>query len=118
MSINPKFQIMTTVRIDPNRFTDKPFTLRKTWPHRPDDFVILIDGFQVGRIMRLRKAFQALVFFWTMTRPNLPAQLEPSNGECETLEGAQEAFKAKFCKWQSWAIRTGLIDNWIVPKLD
>jgi hypothetical protein len=112
----PKFQIMTTVRIDPNRFTNKEFTRRKTWPDTPDDYVILIDELAVGRIMLLKKAFQVRVFFWTLTRPNLPPELEPSNGECDSLEGAQQAFKAKFWKWHSWALRMGLIDNWIVPK--
>jgi hypothetical protein len=38
--------------------------------------------------------------------------MQPTNGEAETLEEAQETFKVKFQQWQAWAIAQGKAALW------
>ena len=90
--------------IDPARFTDKTFTYRAIGM---DDFSLRIDGLEAGRLMRMTLSFQRVVWFWTLTGPYMPPELQPTNGECETMEEAQEALKAKFWSWHRWALNGG-----------
>ena len=94
---------MTTF-IDPARFTDKSFTRRT---RATDDYAIMIDGMVAGRLMRQALSFQRVVWFWSVTGPYMPPELQPTHGECETMEDAQEAFKAKFWSWHRWATIAG-----------
>ena len=69
--------------VDSNRFTGKSFSRRKTFPESVDDYIVLIDGLEAGRIMKKRLSFQQVVWFWTMTAPYYPSKT-PHNGEENT----------------------------------
>jgi streptogramin lyase len=59
-----------------------------------EDFAVMAGNRVAGRIM-VKPMASGAVWFWNVTRPHLPAQLQPSNGEANTLEAAKLAFKAK-----------------------
>jgi hypothetical protein len=65
---------------------------------------ILIDGLVAGRIFNQPRSDGKTVWFWSVTGPYIPPELQPTNGEAETLEVAQQALKVKFLQWQRWAI--------------
>jgi hypothetical protein len=44
---------------------------------------------------------------WSITGPYLPPELQPGHGHADTLEGAQEDFKATFWRWHRWAAQRG-----------
>jgi hypothetical protein len=90
--------------VDPNRFTGKAFSRRKTFPESIDDHSIRIDGLTAGRIMKKKLSFQQVVWFWTMTAPYYPSKTL-HNGEEETFEAAREAFKRLFWEWHAWALK-------------
>jgi hypothetical protein len=90
--------------VDPNRFTGKTFTRRKTFPASIDDYSIRIDGLTAGRIMKSPRSFQRFVWFWTMTAPHYP-QRTIQHGEEETFEAARDAFKKMFWEWHAWALK-------------
>ena len=91
-------------KIDPARFTNKPFMRRPSFAKSEGDQCIIIDGHAIGRIMQTREAREAVRWYWTITGPYLTRELRPSNGIADSLEGALEAFKAKFWAWQEWAV--------------
>jgi hypothetical protein len=90
--------------IDPNRFTGKRFTRRKTFPDSKDDYTIKIDGLTAGRIMKKTLSSQRVAWFWSLTAPYFPIST-PQNGEEETFEAASEAFKKLFWEWHAWALK-------------
>jgi hypothetical protein len=61
-----------------------------------DDHAVLYGNRSAGRIMLKLKTFGQSVWLWTITGPYVPAQLQPSHGEAQTLEDAKLAFKGKF----------------------
>ena len=86
--------------IFPDRFQGVPFIRKEI---ATNDHCILIDGLVAGRIVSQSRSHGKSVWFWTVTGPYIPSELLPSNGETDTLEEAQEAFRAKFQQWQAWA---------------
>jgi hypothetical protein len=90
--------------VDPNRFTGKTLTRRKTFPESIDDYSIRIDGLTAGRIMKKKLSFQQVVWFWTITAPYYPSNTL-HNGEEKTFEAARDAFKRLFWEWQTWALK-------------
>ncbi len=92
-----------TNQIDPARFTDKSFTRKPAFTESVNDYRILVDGLTAGRIMEMKSSFGITKWLWTVTGPYMPPELRPDNGEEETLEQAQEAFKTKFRQWLRWA---------------
>jgi hypothetical protein len=86
------------------RFTGKTFTRRRTFPDSIDDYVAVIDRCEAGRIMKLQRAGNRLVWFWTLTGPYFPGP-KSHDGEEETLEAALKAFKEKFWQWHEWALK-------------
>ena len=96
-------------QIDPSRFTDKTFTRRSTFPDSVNDYRVMIDSLTAGRILQMQVSGGAMKWLWTIGGPYLPPELQRGNGQVETLEQAQEAFKAKFWQWHSSALahRTG-----------
>jgi hypothetical protein len=92
-----------TNQVDPNRFTGKSFTRRKTFPNLVDDYVVIVAGLLAGRIMKKTLSFQRVAWFWSMYGPYYPSPTGCS-GEEETLEKAQDAFKVCFWQWQAWAL--------------
>ena len=99
-------------RVDPARFIDKTFTRRKTFVDSVNDYAVMIDGFPAGRILQHKLAFGIVKWFWTITGPALPNELDPGNGYEGTLEEAQEAFKAKFWQWHRFAMGRNVPSTW------
>jgi hypothetical protein len=102
------------VTIDPARFADKPLSRKPTCEGAENDYRVMIDGMTAGRIMLSTLAGSIPKWGWSLTGPYLPPELEPGNGYEETLEHAQEAFKAKFWEWHRWAQDQAGGAAWIV----
>ena len=96
---------MPPIDVDPHRFTGKTFTRRLTWPDRENDYVAIIDGLRAARIDLTMFAGSVAKWGWSITGPYIPPELQPSQGAEDTLEAAQEAFKAKFWQWHEWALQ-------------
>ena len=105
---------MPPIKVDPARFTDKPFTRRLTWPERENDYVAIIDGLRAARIEVTMFAGSIPKWTWSITGPYIPPELQPSQGAEDTLEAAQEAFKGKFWQWQRWALEQPGGAKWMV----
>jgi hypothetical protein len=90
--------------VDPSRFTGKNFTRRKAFPNTHDDYSILIDGLTVGRIMKMIRAGQREVWFWTLTGPYFPGP-KSHDGEEDSFEAARDEFKKVFWRWHAWALQ-------------
>lgn len=90
--------------VDPRRFIGKTFTRRKTFADSRDDYVAMIDGLAAGRIMKVQRAGNKHVWFWTLTGPHFPGP-KSHDGEEDTLEAAQKAFKWMFWQWHTWAMK-------------
>ena len=90
--------------IDPSRFTGKDFTRRKAFLDSHYDYSILIDGLTAGRIMKMIRAGQREVWFWTLTGPYFPGP-KSHDGEEETFEAARDEFKKVFWRWHAWALQ-------------
>jgi len=97
---------------DPARFTDKPFTRQPTFKEPVNDFRVMIDGLTAGRVMQVKLSHGVVKWLWTVTSPYLPPELQPGNGQEETLEQAQEAFKAKFWQWHGSALAHRTEAHW------
>jgi hypothetical protein len=69
-------------------------TLRKTWPNRENDYVILMDGTSVGRIMRQTIANNSEVWLWSLMRYG--PQERSIYGRAFTLDDAKRAARAAF----------------------
>jgi hypothetical protein len=90
--------------VDPNRFTGKTFSRRKTFPQSVEDYRIRIDGLTAGRIMKKIVPGQRVVWFWSMTAAYYPIKAL-HYGEEETFEAAKDAFKMIFWEWHAWALK-------------
>lgn len=97
--------------VDPRRFIGKSFTRRKTFADSIDDYSIWIDGLQAGRIMKVRRAGNVMVWFWALHGPDFPGP-KSHDGEEETFEAARDAFKAKFREWHAWAMKRERLAKW------
>ena len=91
-------------QVDPNRFTAKRFTRRKIFRDSKDDYAINIDRLTAGRIMKMMRPGQRVVWLWSLTAPYFPVSI-PQNGEEETFEAAQDAFNKLFWEWHAWALK-------------
>jgi hypothetical protein len=86
--------------------------LRRTFSGAVDDYEVRIGGVTLGRIMLRNKSFGQSLWFWTLTGPYVPATLQPSHGEADSLEIAKVDFKSKFVRWMEWAeIQDGVVWN-------
>lgn len=97
---------------DPARFNDKAFTRKPTFKNAVNDYRVLIDGLTAGRIMEMRLSFGVVKWLWTVTGPYLSPELQPGNGQEETLEQAQQAFKVKFWQWHGSALTQRTVSVW------
>jgi hypothetical protein len=104
---------MPPVKVDPARFTDKTFMRRATWEDAVNDCRVMIDGLTAGRIRLSEFAESVTRWTWIITGPYIPPKLEPSHGDEDTLEAAQEAFKVKFWQWHRWALNQPGGVSWI-----
>jgi hypothetical protein len=102
--------------IDPASLKDVPLMLKQL---ADDDFSVRVAGRLAGRIMAKPVAGQREVWFWTITGPCIPMDLQPSSGDAETIEEAKEAFRAKFDRWREWAETLGhdVVWNEAVPRV-
>jgi hypothetical protein len=91
-------------QVDPNKLSGKAFTRKAIGAN---DYSVLIDGLTAGRIMQMQVSGGAMKWLWTIGGRYLPPELQPTNGQVETLEQAQEAFQAKFWQWHTWTIEQG-----------
>jgi hypothetical protein len=101
--------------VDPASLKDVPLMLKQL---ADGDFSVRVAGRLAGRIMAKPLAGQHEVWFWTITGPYIPLDLQPSSGDAETIEEAKEAFRAKFDRWQEWAETLGhdVVWNEAVPR--
>ena len=77
-----------------------------------DDFAVMAGNRCAGRIMRKPKAFGESVWLWTITGPHVPATLQPSHGDAESLEAAKSAFRSKWERIDKWAASEGTPLHW------
>ena len=94
-------------RIDPARFTGKELIRAPALKESVNDFRIMIDGLQSGRIMERRPAGNVLKWFQILTASYHPSEIGANSGGEESLEQAQEALKARFWQWHAWALEQG-----------
>lgn len=95
------------IHIDkPERFAGRPLLLKRAWPEKADDYVVMADGLTAGRIMQIDRSFQRRVWLWSLTGPycNAPDLRLTAHGDADSLEDAKAAFKGAFRKWQTWAV--------------
>lgn len=78
-----------------------------------DDYSVRILDHAAGRIMAKPLSGSHMVWFWTLTGPYLPVDMQPSHGEAETLIEAKAAFRAKFDTWLAWARELGHPVAWM-----
>lgn len=86
--------------LDPATLEGQQLTLHRL---ADDDYAVRVLDHLAGRIMAKPVSGGRVIWFWTMTGPYLPADLQPSQGDAETLLEAKTAFRAKFDKWLAWA---------------
>lgn len=86
--------------LDPAALEGQPLTLHRL---ADDDYSVRVLDHVAGRIMAKPISGGRVVWFWTLTGPYLPADLQPSQGDAETLLEAKAAFRAKFDRWLAWA---------------
>ncbi len=90
--------------VDPARFHEKPLILRRL---DGDDFSVRVDGLMLGRIMLKPISGGAAVWLWTITGPYMQPPLQPSSGDCETLEQAKAALRGAWDLWLRYARQRG-----------
>ena len=95
--------------IDPSSLIGQPLRLRRIGE---DDHVVLVRDLTSGRIMSKTMAGGTTAWFWTVTGPYLPPELQPASGEAETLDEAKACFKSKFGAWLHWAVAQGGDVHW------
>lgn len=88
--------------VDPASFEGEPLFLKR---QAEGDYAVIVRDMVAGRIMHQPRSFGQKVWFWTVTGPYLPEQLQPSNGEADSLDKAKATFRAKFDRWLAWASR-------------
>jgi hypothetical protein len=98
-------------QVDPRRFIGKTFTRRKAFASSVDYYCIWIDGLMVGRIMKVPRAGNKSVWYWSLNGPYYPGPISP-DGEAETFEAARDAFKTKFWAWHVWAMKRERMATW------
>ena len=86
--------------VDPADLEGQQLTLK---PVGAADYSVHIFEYTAGRIMLRPAPGNRVVWLWTITGPYMPAHLQPSHGEAETLKEAKIAFRAKFDSWLAWA---------------
>lgn len=86
--------------IDPATLDGQQLTLHAVGT---DDYSVRILDHAADRIMVKSLSGGRVVWFWTLTGPYLPVDMQPSHGEAETLLEAKAAFRAKFDAWLAWA---------------
>ena len=99
-----------TLYLDPATLEGQQLTLQAIGA---DDYSVRVLDHLAGRIMAKPLAGGRVVWFWTLTGPYLPVDLQPSSGEAETLLEAKAAFRAKFDAWLAWAKELGHSVAWM-----
>jgi hypothetical protein len=79
----------------------KPLVLRRAQGHRPgdwnaDDFDVLDDGREVGRIYRINAAFE--IWWWGVSFQLTGCK---SYGDAPTRDAAMAAFQAEYERWRA-----------------
>lgn len=95
--------------VHPFKLIDQPLRLRRT---AGDDYTVLVADLTAGRIMRKPMAGGGENWLWSLTGPYLPPGLQPSYGDCLSLDLAKDAMKAKFQAWLHWAVAQGGDVHW------
>jgi hypothetical protein len=91
---------------DPSRFSGKPLILRRVPTPGFEDYRVLADGLNAGRIMQVDRSYNRKAWLWTLTGPycGAPELSIATSGEVETLEAAKDGFRTAFDAWLAWAI--------------
>ena len=92
------------IYLDPTSLEGQPLILHSIGDA---DFAVRVADHAAGRIMAKPISGGRRVWFWTLTGPSLPTDLQPSHGEAETLLTAKAALRAKFNAWMAWAKARG-----------
>jgi len=78
-----------------------------------NDYVARISNLSLGRITLERRAGDLMVWSWSVTGPDLPRNLKPGGGDCETLAQAKAAVRSVFDSWLEWAkSQQGFVTWW------
>ena len=74
-----------------------PYTRRRTWPDKPDDYVIRCEGLDVGRVY-LERVPAGERWLWTIYINGHVPQIEgvPISGMAPDLDAAAAQFKASY----------------------
>jgi len=90
--------------LDPATLEGQHLLLKET---AVGDYSVSILDHRAGRIMLKPVSGGREVWFWTITGPYIPTDLQPSHGDADTLLEAKSAFRAKFDAWLVWAKELG-----------
>jgi hypothetical protein len=63
------------------------------------DFEVWACDAPVGQIMRRRRSFGRVVWFWSLSGPHMPETMGVAGSNAQTLEGAMLAIKRVFDSW-------------------
>ena len=75
------------------------------------EFQVRICDAPVGQIMRRKRSFGRVVWFWSLSGPHIPETMIPAGSNAQTLDGAKLAIKRAFDFWlQSATGQPGNID--------
>lgn len=90
---------------------DETLSLRPSWPDRPDDYVVCMEGESIGRIRAQTRGLPGWPWVWEISL-TLPVGRSDLNGGAETFEEAKAAWKAKWAE-----LRPTITDEWLADQL-
>lgn len=62
-------------------------------------FEVRVCDAPVGQIMRRKRSFGRVVWFWSISGPHMPETMDGAGSNAQTLEGAKLAVKRTFDSW-------------------
>jgi len=98
------------ITVDPRRFTAVPLITKAL---ARNDYSVLMDGLNAGRIMLQPRSSGQHVWLWTITGPILLHAGLHSSGEADTLEEARQALREAFVRWHNWALTCDVPVHWM-----
>lgn len=68
-------------------------------PVGENDFQVQVCDVPVGQIMRRKRSFGRVVWFWSLSGPHIPETMSAAGSNAQTFEGARQAVKRTFDDW-------------------
>jgi hypothetical protein len=68
-------------------------------PVGESDFQVEVCDAPVGQIIRRKRSFGRVVWFWSLSGPHIPETMSAAGSNAQTFEGARQAVKRAFDDW-------------------